>query len=68
MPTRSQRTAVTLAFVAALLSLAAAALGFLNRGEINVTPLLGGVFMLALGIMGYRQLRKPPASRPPSRE
>jgi hypothetical protein len=68
MPTRSQRTAVTLAFVAALLSLAAAALGFVNRGEINVTPLVGGVFMLALGIVGYRRLRKPPPSRPPSRE
>jgi hypothetical protein len=60
MATRSQKTAVALAFVAAALSLVAVGLGYANRGEINVTPLVGGLFMLGLGIAGYRRLRKLP--------
>lgn len=51
---------MALAFVAAALSLVAVVLGYANRGEINVTPLVGGIFMLGLGIAGYRRLRKLP--------
>ena len=58
--TQSQRTAVVLAFAAAALSLMAAALGYVRRGEINVTPLFGGMFMLGLGIAGLLRLRKLP--------
>lgn len=60
MATRAQRTAVTFAFVAALLSLTAAGVGYVRRGEVNVTPLFGGLFMLGLGVAGYRQLRNRP--------
>ena len=58
MPTRSQRIAVLLAFVAAAVSLFAAALRYARHGDILVTPLAGGLIMLALGISGYRTLRK----------
>jgi hypothetical protein len=58
MPTRTQKLTVVLAFVAAALSLTAAAIGFFADGEINATPVLGGLFMLALGIGGYRRLKQ----------
>jgi hypothetical protein len=58
MPTRSQKLAVALAFVAAGLSLAAAAVGFLRDGSVDVTSLLGGLFMLALGVGGSVKLTK----------
>jgi hypothetical protein len=58
MPTASQRLAVTLAFVAAALSLGAAALQFFQNGSIRLTPILGGVLMLALGVGGYRKLKE----------
>lgn len=47
-----------LAFVAAAVSLFAAALRYARHGDILVTPLAGGLIMLALGISGYRTLRK----------
>jgi hypothetical protein len=58
MPTPSQKLAVTVAFVAAGLSLGAAALQFFGDGSIRVTPLIGGLFMLALGFVGYRKLKE----------
>lgn len=57
MPTRSQKLAVALAFVAAALSFAAAGFRFARDGAIDLTPLLGGVLMLALGIGGYVRLK-----------
>ena len=59
MPTRAQKTAVLLAFAAAAVSLAAVAAGFYRRGVIGVTPLLGGILMLGLGIAGWLKLRRP---------
>jgi hypothetical protein len=58
MPTRSQKLAVVLAFVAAALSLAAAAIRFFEDGSVDATPLVGGFFMLALGIGGYWRLKQ----------
>jgi hypothetical protein len=60
MPTRSQKLAIVLAFVAAALSFGAAAVRLLRDGAIEATPLFGGLFMLALGIAGYRRLKAPP--------
>jgi hypothetical protein len=57
MATSAQKTAVVLAFVAAGLSFLSVAAGFLQNGRIQVTPLLGGLFMLALGIGGLNKLR-----------
>jgi hypothetical protein len=57
MPTGSQKLAVTLAFAAAALSLGATVVQFLRTGSIHLTPLFGGLFMLALGIGGYLRLR-----------
>jgi hypothetical protein len=57
MPTASQKLTVTLAFVAAALSLGAAAVQFFRSGSIYLTPLIGGLFMLALGFGGYRKLK-----------
>lgn len=57
MPRRSQKLAVALAFVAAALSLTAAGLHFFRDGSVAVTPLFGGLFMLALGIGGYSRLK-----------
>jgi hypothetical protein len=61
-PTPTQKLAVVLAFIAAALSLAAVAVGYSRTGEIRVTPLGGGVVMLALGISGYRRLHTAPGS------
>ena len=52
-----QRLAVLLAFVAAALSLGTAGLHFFRNGSIRMTPLIGGLFMLALGIGGYLKLK-----------
>lgn len=57
MPRPSQKLAVGLAFVAAVLSLAAAAVSYYRTGEIDVTPFAGGLFMLVLGIGGLMKLR-----------
>ena len=57
MPTPSQKLTVALAFVAAALSLVAAAVRFVRDDAIEVTPLLGGLLMLALGIAGYVRLK-----------
>ena len=51
---------MVLAFLAAALSLAAAVLVFVKRGEIATTPLFGGIFMLALGLVGYSRLASSP--------
>ena len=56
-PTRTQKLAVFLAFVAAALSFAAAWLAYSRQGRIALTPLAGGVFMLILGMMGYARLK-----------
>jgi hypothetical protein len=40
------------------LSLGAAALQFFRTGSIRLTPLVGGLFMLALGFGGYRKLKE----------
>jgi hypothetical protein len=58
MPTRAQKLVVVLAFVAAALSLAAVALRLFRNGSIEATPLFGGLFMLALGVAGYRRLKQ----------
>jgi hypothetical protein len=57
MPRPSQTLAVTLAFIAAAVSLGAAAVQFFRGGSIRLTPLVGGLLMLALGIAGYRRLK-----------
>ncbi len=54
-----QKLSVTLAFVAAGLSLAAAVVEFIRGGAVRMTPLIGGLFMLALGIGGYLKLKHP---------
>ena len=64
MPTRSQKLAVALAFVAAALSLAAVALRFSRDGSVAATPLFGGLFMLALGVGGYMRLRAARSESP----
>jgi hypothetical protein len=58
MPTRAQTLAVALAFIAAALSLAAAAIGVFRDGAVDATLLFGGLLMLALGIGGYVKLTK----------
>ena len=50
--------AVWLAFLAAALSFLAVAVTYTRTGRIEVTPLFGGVFMLALGIAGRAKLRR----------
>lgn len=63
---RTQKFAVLLAFVAAALSLLAAALTAVRTGRIEATPLFGGLFMLALGIGGWSTLRRRQREAPPS--
>jgi hypothetical protein len=53
----SPELAVFLAFVAAVLSLMAAAISYYKTGDIDVTPLAGGLFMLALGVGGFMRLK-----------
>jgi hypothetical protein len=55
----TQRFAVALAFVAAAISLAAVGSAWLSRGELPITPLGGGLLMLALGISGLHRIRQP---------
>ena len=57
MPRPSQKFAIGLAFVAAILSLAAAALGYYRTGEVDMTPLAGGLFMLAMGVGGLLKVK-----------
>ena len=57
MPTRAQKFAVVLAFMAAALSLVAVVIRVVRDGTLDATPLLGGLLMLVLGIGGYRRLR-----------
>jgi hypothetical protein len=59
MPTSTQKLAVILAFAAAALSFAAVAVGYARTGEIRVTPLGGGVVMLALALSGYKRITTP---------
>jgi len=61
MATPTQKLAVFLAFVAAVLSFAAVAVTYVRTGSIHVTPLGGGAVMLALGVSGYRRLNTPRA-------
>ena len=58
MATSSQKTAVALAFLAGLVSLVAALIAYQKSGQLHVTPIAGGLFMLALGISGIVRLRK----------
>jgi hypothetical protein len=62
MPIRSQKAAVALAFLAAILSLTAVGIRIFRDGAIDATPLFGGLFMLALGIGGHRRLKNPSAA------
>ena len=57
-PSTTQKLAVACAFLAAVLSLSAAVIVFIRRGEIALTPLFGGLFMLAMGCGGYFRLKK----------
>jgi hypothetical protein len=59
MATSTQKISVVLAFVAAGLSFAAVAISYFGAGQVRLTPLGGGVVMLALGISGYRRLKTP---------
>ena len=61
MATSTQKLAVALAFVAAALSFAAVVAGYVQTGSIRVTPLGGGILMLALGISGYKRITAPRA-------
>jgi len=61
MASSTQKLAVVLAFVAAALSLAAVVVGYVQTGTIRITPLGGGVLMLALGISGYKRVSAPRA-------
>jgi hypothetical protein len=63
---RTQKFAVLLAFVAAALSLLAAALTAVRTGRIEATPLFGGLFMLALGLGGLSTIRRRQREAPPS--
>ena len=56
--------AVWLAFLAAALSFLAVAVTYTRTGRIEVTPLFGGLFMLALGIAGRAKLRRGWRSTP----
>jgi hypothetical protein len=57
----TQKLAVLLAFVAAALSFLAVVVGYAQTGTIRLTPLGGGVLMLALGISGYKRMSTPRA-------
>jgi hypothetical protein len=59
MATSTQKLTVVLAFVAAALSFAAVVVGYVQTGTIRVTPLGGGLLMLALGISGYKRITAP---------
>ena len=61
MPTSTQKLVVILAFVAAALSFAAVAIGYLQTGTIRLTPLGGGLLMLVLGVSGYKRITAPRA-------
>jgi hypothetical protein len=55
-PTGKQRLAIWLAFIAAALSFTAVGIGYSRDGNVDMTPLFGGILMLVLGITGYRRL------------
>ena len=57
-PTEAQKFAVLFAFAASAMSLAVVVLVAIRTGTIQVTPLLGGLLMLGLGISGYLRLRR----------
>ena len=61
MASSTQKLTVVLAFVAAALSFAAVAVGYVQTGTIRITPLGGGALMLALGISGYKRISAPRA-------
>jgi hypothetical protein len=61
MATSTQKLTVVLAFLAAALSFAAVAVGYVQTGTIRITPLGGGALMLALGVSGYKRLSTPRA-------
>ena len=48
-----------MAFVAGVLSLAAAALQYSRTGQLKITLIGGGLLMLALGVGGVSRLREP---------
>jgi hypothetical protein len=58
-PTTAQKFAVLFAFAASGVSLAVVILIAVRTGTIQVTPLLGGLLMLGLGVAGYVKLRRP---------
>ena len=62
MRTRAQLGTIILAFAAAAVSLGAVAVRALRYGIIEATPLLGGLLMLALAVVGYARLKSSPRS------
>jgi len=58
MASSTQRLTLVLAFVASTASFTAVAVRFLTDGAILVTPLVGGVLMLILGIGGYLKVTR----------
>ncbi len=50
----SIRLGIILALIAAVLALSAALIAFVQRREVEVTPIGGGLFMLALAYYLYR--------------
>ena len=57
MPRPSQQFAIGLAFTAAVLSFAAAAIGYSRTGDVDMTPLAGGLLMLAMGVGGLLKVK-----------
>ena len=55
---KTQRLAVVLAFFAAALSFGAVVITYLDRGQIRITPLFGGIVMLVLGLSGLSRLKQ----------
>jgi uncharacterized membrane protein len=54
----SNKLGIILALIAAVLAFSAALIAYVHRGEVEATPIGGGLFMLALAYYIYRS-RKP---------
>lgn len=57
-PHTISRLTMVLALIAAVLAFAAAYVRYSKTGEVAVTPIAGGLFMLALGLGAYTRLKK----------
>jgi hypothetical protein len=63
MGTPTQKLAVALAFVAAAVSLGAAALRLARDGRVDAVFAFGGLLMLVLAVGGYTRLKNAGAER-----